>query len=88
MDKDITILFIKNLDILTEYQVFTFFNLTHISVFLDIRLLFINRISIYLDIKKIQKFACHLSWVLVSFFGAKNLPKVTFFFLKEILYRK
>jgi hypothetical protein len=36
--------FKKNLDILTEYQIFKIFNLTQISVFLDIPLLFINRV--------------------------------------------
>jgi hypothetical protein len=34
---------------------------------------------------KILKIACQLCWVLVSFFGVRNLPKATFFlnFLKR-----
>jgi hypothetical protein len=81
MDKYITFYFKKNLDILTGYQIFIFFNLTQISVFLDIRLLFINRISIDLDIKN-SKICLPIILGPSLFLWGKKSPKGNILFFK------
>jgi hypothetical protein len=72
----------KNLDILIGYQIFTFFNLTHISFFLDIRHLFINRISIDLDIKN-SKTCLPIMLGASLFLWGKNFPKGNILFFKR-----
>jgi len=71
----------NNSYILIGYQIFTFFNLTHISFFLDIRRLFINRISIDSDIKNSKNcFPIILGASL--FLRGKKSPKGNILYLK------
>jgi hypothetical protein len=83
--KILQLYFKKNLDILTGYQIFTFFNLTKISLFLDIHLLFINRISIDLDIKNSKNCLPIILGASLFLLGQKISQRRHFFFEGNIL---
>jgi hypothetical protein len=72
-DKDIAYFILKRLDILIEYQIFTFSNLIQISVFSGICHLFIDRISIDLNIENSK--ICLPIMLGVSFSGGKKSLK-------------
>jgi hypothetical protein len=83
-NKDIFNLYIY---ILIGYQIFTFFNLTRISMFLDIcRLFIISWIS------KIQKNASQLCWVPIFCLGQKIQNATSFkkkeYFVTNIIFSK
>jgi hypothetical protein len=84
--------FKKNLDILIRCQIFAFFNLIHISFFLDIHCLFVNRISIDSDIKN-SNICLPIMLGASLFLWGKKSPKGSILFLRgnillQIIFKK